>query len=187
MARLPFVADEDADEIARGVFEGFAAEGRQPIALYRVLANSPRMLRSYSTLARSLRYEAEVPRPLRELLILRTAQLIGSDYEWAHHRAMAAKAGIADEQLAALSDWRTSPVYDSRERAVLALVEQMHDVAVTDEVFAALRAEFSASEVIELLLTAAFYQAVARLIDGLGLEVEPEYQPFLTVPGADPA
>jgi alkylhydroperoxidase family enzyme len=183
MARLPHIADEDADEIAAKVFEGFAEEGRQPIALYRVLANSPRMLRSYSTLARSLRYEAEVPRALRELLILRTAQLVGSDYEWAHHRVMAAKAGIADEQVAALSEWRTSSVFDSRERAVLALVEQMHDVAVTDEVFAALRAEFSESEVIELLLTAAFYQSVARLIDGLGLEVEPEYRPFLTVPG----
>ena len=187
MPRLEPVEDDDVDEITAKVFEGFTAEGRKPIALYRVLANSPRMLRSYSTLARSLRYEAEVPRELRELLILRTAQLVGSDYEWAHHRSMAASLGIEDAKLAALADWRESRLFDPRERAVLALAEQMHGMAVSDQDFAELEAVFESAEIVELLLVAGFYQAVARLIQGLGLEIEPEYQRFLSVPGPDPS
>ena len=182
MSRLDPIADGDADEIVAGVFAGFAAEGREPIALYRVLANAPQLLRSYSTLARSLRYDAQVPRPLRELLILRTAQLVGSDYEWSHHRAMAVKVGITDAKVAELARWRDSDRFDTAERAVLGLAEQVHEMAVSDAGFADLRTVFGADEVVELLLTAAFYQAVARLIQGLGLEVEPEYEPFLGLP-----
>ena len=32
---------------------------------------------------------------------------------------------------------------------------------------------------VELVLLAAFYQAVARMIQAFGLEVEPAYQPYL--------
>ena len=67
------------------VFAAFHAEGREPIALYRALANAPILLRSYSTLARALRHDAVTDRCLRELVILRTAQLTDSEYEWSHH------------------------------------------------------------------------------------------------------
>jgi alkylhydroperoxidase family enzyme len=97
MARVPLGHGPVAG-LTAAVFETFAREGHEPIDLYRALANSPGLLRAYATLARSLRYEAETPRPLRELVILRTAQLTGSPYEWAHHRPMAVAAGVAERK-----------------------------------------------------------------------------------------
>ncbi len=179
MARLPLLGLEPADEITAAVFETFRQEGRDPIALYRVLAHSPPMLRAYAGLARGLRYDATTPRALRELMILRTAQLTGSDYEWAHHRAMAAANGVPDEQVDALAAWRSSTLFDGRERAALRCVEEIHDVALSDEAFAELERELGAPATIELVLLAAFYEAVARLIQALGLEVEPAYQAYL--------
>jgi alkylhydroperoxidase family enzyme len=176
VARLPLLPSETGDEITAEVFRTFHEEGRQPIALYRTLAHSPRLLRAYSTLARALRYEAETPRPLRELAILRTAQLTGSAYEWAHHRAMAATAGVPEEQVRDIGSWRSSPAFDQRERAVLRCVEEMHDLSVSDEALGDLRGALGASETVEIVLLAAFYQAVARLIQAFDLEVEPEYQ-----------
>ena len=41
MTRVPLVPDESADEVTASVFEAFHAEGREPIALYRALANAP--------------------------------------------------------------------------------------------------------------------------------------------------
>ena len=35
---------------------------------------------------------------------------------------------------------------------------------------------------VELVLLASFYEAVARIIQALGLEVEPAYQPYLGDP-----
>ena len=102
MTRLPLVEGDAPDPITAEVFATSISEGRQPIALYRVLANNPVMLRSYAQLAKTLRYDAGTPRALRELMILRIAQLCGSEYEWQHHRKMAADAGVPDEKVDAL-------------------------------------------------------------------------------------
>ena len=179
MARLPLLGLEPADEITAAVFATFRQEGRDPIALYRVLAHSPPMLRAYAGLARGLRYEAVTPRPLRELMILRTAQLTGSDYEWAHHRAMASANGVPEEKVQALSAWRSSALFDRAERVALRCVEEIHDVALSDEAFAELEREVGGPATIELVLLAAFYESVARIIQALGLEVEPAYQAYL--------
>ena len=187
MARLPLLGLEPADEITAAVFETFRQEARDPIALYRVLAHSPPMLRAYAGLARGLRYDAATPRALRELMILRTAQLTGSDYEWAHHRAMAAANGVPEEQVRALPAWRSSTLFDRCERAALRCVEEIHDVALSDEAFAELEREVGGPATIELVLLAAFYEAVARIIQALGLEVEPAYQAYLGQPAGDGA
>ena len=179
MARIPPVEGQPDDPAAAEVFARFAQEGRAPIALYRVLANAPGLLREYSDLARWLRYEAATPRSLRELVILRCAQLTRSDYEWAHHRPMAVSAGVSERQIHELAQWQESDAFDERERAALRLVEEMDEVGATDETLAELQRLFGAAETVELVLLAAFYEGVARTIQAFGLEVEPEYRPYL--------
>lgn len=182
MTRLPLLGEEPADEITAKVFETFAREGRAPIALYRLLAHSPRMLRAYAGLAQGLRYEAETPRALRELVILRVAQLTASEYEWAHHRAMAEANDVSDEKVAALADWRSASVFDERERAALGCVDEIHAIALSDDAFAALEGSVGKSAAVELVLLVSFYECVARMIQAFGLEVEPPYQRFLDLP-----
>jgi len=175
MSRLPLVAADRDDPPVATVFRRFREEGREPIALYRALAHAPELLGPYNDLAVALRYRARTPRALRELVILRTAQLTRSRYELAHHLPMARAAGVAEAKLAALERWRTSGEFDERERALLQCTEELHRCELSAEAFAALERSFTPAEIIELLLVVAFYQAVARLIAGLGLTIEPEY------------
>ena len=135
MTRVPLVPDESADDVTAEVFERFHAEGREPIALYRALANAPLLLRSYSVLARSLRHETVTDRRIRELVILRTAQLTDSLYEWSHHVPMATAAGASEEQIGQLASWEGSSAFDERERAALRCAEEVHALGVTDETF----------------------------------------------------
>ncbi|HEY7731228.1 MAG TPA: carboxymuconolactone decarboxylase family protein [Gaiellaceae bacterium] len=179
MTRVPLVPDDALDEAAAAAFEPFRREGRRPIALYRALAHVPTLLRSYAVFARSLRHDAVIDRGLRELVILRTAQLTGSAYEWSHHVPMAAAAGVTGEQLAALGGWRESPAFGERERAVLRCTDEVHAVGVTDETFAGLERLLGRDGALEIVLTASFYQSVARTIQALDLEIEPEYRPYL--------
>ena len=179
MLRLEMLSAQAADPITAEVFESFAREGREPIALYRVLAHSPQMLRAYAGLAQGLRYEAKTPRPLRELMILRTAQLTGSEYEWAHHRSMAAANEVSEEKVRALADWRSSALFEPSERAALRCVEEIHEVALSDDAFGELERAVGAPATVELVLLASFYEAVARMIQAFGLEVEPAYRPYL--------
>jgi alkylhydroperoxidase family enzyme len=115
-------------------------------------------------------------------MILRTAQLTASRYEWAHHRKMANDAGVADEKVVALERWRDSELFDDTERVALAAVEGIHDVALGDEDFTALERALGAEATIELVLLASFYECVARMIQALGLEVESEYEAWLGMP-----
>jgi alkylhydroperoxidase family enzyme len=179
MTRVPLVPDDELDEVAASVLAHFRTEGREPIALYRALANVPLLLRSYSVLARSLRSDATTERTLRELVILRSAQLTESEYEWAHHIPMATAAGVRAEQIDALAAWEESTVFDEQERVALRCAEEVHALGVTDETFAGLERLLGRVGAVEVVLTASFYQAVARIVQGLGIEVEPSYEPHL--------
>jgi AhpD family alkylhydroperoxidase len=176
MTRVPLVPDESADDVTAAVLARFHDEGREPIALYRALANTPLLLRSYSVLAQSLRHDTVTDRRLRELVILRTAQLTESAYEWSHHVPMATAAGVPSEQIRELAAWAESSAFDERERAALRCAEQVHALAVTDETFAELEHVVDTAGAVEIVVTASFYQAVARMLQALDVEIEPAYR-----------
>jgi len=121
-------------EVARHIRE----LGGRPLNLYRVLANAPPMLKIWVDFAYAVRRECKTPRSLRELMILRTAQLSESFYEWHQHRRMAREAGVPEQQVTELTMWRWSDAFDSRERAALAFTEAMVAGTVNDATHAEL-------------------------------------------------
>ncbi|HEX4865930.1 MAG TPA: carboxymuconolactone decarboxylase family protein [Acidimicrobiales bacterium] len=167
-----------SDPLVDQVYARFEREGREPIALYRTLAGVPWLLEAYNGLAVALRREPTLGRALRELVILRGSQLTGSDYEWTHHRPMAVAAGVAEEKITRLHGWRSSDLFEARERAALNCLESVHTVDLDDETFESVRRMFSEQEAIELIAVCAFYEMVARFIQALGVTVEAAYADF---------
>ena len=153
-----------------------------PPNLYRALANHPALAAAWTEFARAIRYDSRNPRELRELVILRGAQVMGSEYEWAQHLRMARKAGVREAQIAALADWRASSEFTEREKAALALAEAVTRAEVTDEVYAQASKHFGHQDFVELALTAAFYAMVGRMLEAMRIQLEPdarEYSPRL--------
>src|ERR671919_883177 len=95
----------------------------QPPNLYKALANHPALIAAWTEFSKMLRYDTRTPRALRELVILRGAQLMQSEYEWAQHLAMARKAGVSERQIAELANWKNSKEFDAKEKAAIALSE----------------------------------------------------------------
>ena len=149
-----------------------------PPNLYKALGNHPELVAAWTEFSRTLRYDTRTPRALRELVILRGAQLMGSEYEWAQHLSMARKAGVRDAQIGSLSAWRTSSQFDAREKAALALGEAVTLGRVSDEVHAMAMKEFDAHDYVEIALVAAFYAMVGRMLDAMGVELEPEMRSY---------
>lgn len=143
-----------------------------PVNLYRALGNHPALTAAWTEFANAIRHESRTPRALRELMILRTAQIARSEYEWAHHLRMARKAGVAEAKIAALADWRASNVFDAKERAALSLTEAVMACNVTDDVHAEVKKHFSDAEFVELSLTAGFYALVSRMLDAMRVELD---------------
>jgi alkylhydroperoxidase family enzyme len=149
-----------------------------PPNLYKALANHPQLVAAWTEFSKTLRHDTRTPRALRELVILRGAQLMRSEYEWAQHLSMARKAGVSERQIENLSSWKTSSHFDAREKAALALGEAVTQGRVSNEVYAEAMRHFDHHDYVELALVAAFYAMVGRMLDAMGVQLEPEVRNY---------
>jgi alkylhydroperoxidase family enzyme len=176
MRRLGPVSAETMDPAAAAVLERFAHEDRDPISLYLALANAPGILEGINALGQCLRHRATSPRAVRELVTLRTAQLMGSEYVWAHHKPMALAAEVSERQVAELADWRSAEAFDERELAALRCADELYVGGLSDDGYDDLRRAFPPAQIVEIVITAAHYQTIARVVQALGISTEDEYR-----------
>jgi alkylhydroperoxidase family enzyme len=146
--------------------------GAHQVNLYRALAHAPDLLRAWMDWAWLLRGHDATSRRLRELMILRTAQLHHSQYEWHQHRRMAREEGVSETQVAELEMWRSSDAFDAAEKAALGLTDAIVAGNAPPEVIRELERHFGYAQRVELTVTAAFYAMVPRVLDALGVPVE---------------
>ena len=175
MSRLPMVPVEPDDPALAEMFAEVRARGWQVPNLYRVLGHAPRMLRAWLDFAWPLRLHAQAGRGIRELLILRGAQVSGTRYEWTHHVPMALAAGVTQAQIGALDDeWRSCPLFSEPEKAVLRLADEVtRGPGASAECIAELGQQgYSDTEITELTLTASFYVCVSRFLHSMDVQLE---------------
>ncbi|WP_030612371.1 carboxymuconolactone decarboxylase family protein [Streptomyces fulvoviolaceus] len=164
MARLP---DTDgAGEIAQRIRE---RRGGTLRPLDRMLLHSPQLADGWNSLLGALRGRLELPADIRELVILRIAVLNRAPYEWTAHEPDARRAGLGDGELDELR--REKPHLDIRQGRVIAYTDAMtRDIHVPDELFDALRADFTDAELVELTATVAAYNMVSRFLVALDVQ-----------------
>jgi len=111
---------------------------------------------------------------LRELALTRTGFAAGSQFVFSQHCKAARRAGVSDEQLAAIPAWPTSEVFSPAERAVLAYTDELvlADGRVQDATFEALSSHLDEPSVIELTYAVATYRLHATMCRALRLEFD---------------
>jgi len=103
---------------------------------------------------------------LRELVRIRVSQLNGCAYCLDQHVRDALAAGEGERRLATLAAWRESVFFTARERAGLALAEQVTLIGqggVSDDVWADAASQFSEVEMAQLLLAIVAINAWNRV------------------------
>lgn len=173
---FPMVPDKSEDPIVGQVFDRLRKRWGRVLHLYRILAWSPELVRSWAAFAWSLRFDLKASRKLRELMIIRIAGLLGAQYEYQHHLHMALDEGVTAAQVAALANWRESDVFDLHERAVLALGDDLAlKPGAEPRTMADLRALFDERICVELVVTGSFYCAVARIVNSTQVTLEADH------------
>ena len=181
VSRLPALK-EPLDPLVKEGFDKRKTLGGAIINLSLVQAHAPKIARATQGLAFALRFDAVTPRALRELVILRTAQIAGSAYEINQHTPMMKMCGFTDRQIAEVARWKRSKLFDDKQRAVLAYVEQMaHGGNVDDATYGNLARHFTSQEIMEISATVASYYGTALLTRALRIQVEDDGR--LTVTG----
>ncbi len=181
VSRLPPLP-QPLDPIMREMFDKRRAMGGAIINLQLTTGHASKFSRAAAALAFTIRFDAVTPRRLLELAILRTAEIVRSDYEINQHRPLMRLCGYSDAQIAAVGSWRASDLFDDKQRAVLAYVEQMaRGGDVDDQTYAALALHFSPQEIVEITYTVGSYYANGLLTKALRIETEQDGR--LTVAG----
>jgi len=169
MARIPYL---DPDRAPESVKRLLAPDRPQKIALLfgHAESNWPRL----ADLLLSILGEQELEPRLRELGILRVANLRQARYEWDQHVVIAGMADVRPEQIESIAKGRIDAAcFDLRERLVLeAATELVRDANVSDATVARLSQEFPPRQIVELLLACGVYEALAKLMNALGLDPE---------------
>jgi len=143
-----------------------------PIALFRALAHNPRVLGRVRR--GGLLDPGAISLRDRELVILRTCALCGTEYEWGVHVAgFARAAGLTRAELAATITGDLATLSDA-DRPLLELCDALHRTATVDDaLWTRLAAHRAPDQLVELLALAGQYHAIAYLANGLAIAVEP--------------
>jgi alkylhydroperoxidase family enzyme len=173
MPNIPLI-DDNADPRIAEVYDALKAGGHKGFPnLYRLIGHAPAMLRAWCDFAWPLRNNATTPREIRELMILRGAQIMGADYEWVHHLDMARAAGVSQAKIDALKEGFASPAFDGKESAALRIAEEVtHGPGASAEAITEAKRFFSEGEIVELVLTSSFYACVGRVLHSLDVPLE---------------
>ncbi len=93
MAVVSYVANDQAVDKIRSLFEGIEQKGRQVPNVLRAMAHSPGLLQGFLAINAALG-RTELDGKLRELAYIKTSELNGCDYCLHHHLDAGQKAGL---------------------------------------------------------------------------------------------
>jgi AhpD family alkylhydroperoxidase len=138
----------------------------------RVYAHLPGVLRSYAKLEQATAATHRLDRRHQALAELKAATVTQCGYCIDLGSEVARRWGVTDEELLALPDYRTSPLFDEVDRLVLGYAEGMSrtPVAVPADLVTQLAEHFTDAQIVELTHLVALENLRARFNLALGIE-----------------
>lgn len=152
----PPLTDADWPDAIADMKNGFAGS----LNVYRTMAHHPALLRAWAPLRQHIVADSALGPERSEVVILRTAHRLGSEYEWLHHVSRARALGFSDARIAAL---RGTP--EGLDGALVAAVDALvDDKRLAPAAEAALAAEIGREAVIDVIATVGFYTVLGCLL-----------------------
>ncbi len=142
-----------------------------------ILQRKPKIARALAQLTASI-WEpgGEVERGFKRLVAHVASRTAGCRYCMAHTAGGALHFGVEEQKLAAVWEFRTSPLFSEAERVALDFTIAAASVpnGVTDEMFAALRRHWSETQIVEIIAVISTFGFLNRWNDTLGTPLEEE-------------
>ena len=175
MARVSLIEEADHPELEDFIGTIKGGRGGRLINVYKLLLHSPPIAETWYQHMGAVRWKTELDGQTREIVIIRVGLLNRVDYVFnAHVPKYAVQEGLTVEQCHALKDWSSSPLFDVKQRAILAYTDAMtRDIQVPDAVFAELRNHLSERQIVELTVLIGTYNMHTRVLGAL--KIDPEY------------
>ncbi len=184
VARVPLAAP--GADVFRGLdsFEP-AGSGRVPNYVRALASVKPATAKPFAHLLKTFAYAGNLPPALKLAMAVRIAQVNRSAYGVAYlSRLLRATGSDGDALLAKIRANQVDTLTPADRLAIRWAELQTQDIhGMSDEEFRQLRGYYTDSDIVELTFTVCVFNYFARMVDGLGLPVEP----WVLDAGAKPA
>lgn len=174
----PPYAPDIAEALAKWMPPG---AGVEPLALFRTLNVHPELASRMRPLGAGLLGRPTIAPREREIVVHRTCARAGADYEWGVHAvAFGPAVGLSDEQIVATAAGEADDgAWSPRDALLVRLADELHDTAtVSDGLWAGLAAEWSPSQLLELVVLAGWYRLIAGVINAARVQPESWARPL---------
>jgi len=173
MARVSIPRIDDVSADLQNVFHKMEANGVPVINIFKVMAHCPRIGRQFIRLTNAILFFGKLSPKLRELAILRVGDLAEATYEWTQHVPIGISAGLTDQQIKSIHNWKESDCFNQEERSVLQYTDEVAlNIRVSKETFQAIRAFLTDEQIVELTTAIGHYGMVSRILEALKIELE---------------
>lgn len=149
--------------------------GTGPPNIFTTLARNRSLFKRWLWFAGGLMPGGKLPRQDSELVILRVAHQRDCSYEWHHHEQLGARAGLTPAEIEGARQGPGTASLSPRQSMLLRAVDQFLDEPeISDELWSELRAALDERRVIELLLLIGHYEMLAKTLNTLRVQPDPE-------------
>jgi 4-carboxymuconolactone decarboxylase len=167
--RVNPVTPADRSPQQREVLQQVGAQSAANV--FATLVANPKLFESWLPFCLYLLRCPEFSARHREMVILRTAWLSGTHYEWAHHVGFALEAGLSEHEIRALSgesfDWT------AEECTLLDAVDELHAYhTLTDEIWNRLARFLSTDQLVTLPMLVGQYTMLAGTLNALRVAID---------------
>lgn len=170
--RIEPLSDAEATDAQLTALESLGP--MRQLNIFRTLIRHPKLFRSWLPFGGRLLQGSTLEPRVRELVILRTAALCGSDYEWGQHVGIGRDAGLTDEEIRRCARAADAADWSVEELAALTAAEELvDDHRVTSATWAALvEVGWTDEQLIEITMLAGHYAMLAGMLGSVGVQPE---------------
>lgn len=141
--------------------------------IFRTLSRNPELFRAWAPFGGYLLTGGGLPVADRELMILRTAVVCGSSYEWGQHVRIALDAGLTREAIDRVLEGPDADGWTPHESALLRAVDELHDTAtISDATWNRLAETYDERLLMEATMLIGQYHLVAFALNAFGVELD---------------
>lgn len=142
------------------------------IDMVGTLARAPAVYAPHMDSARAFFTKSSLTPRDRELVILRTAWLSQSPYEWSEHVRIGQDCGITPEEIERAISGSSADGWSDHDRALVQAAEELHfDSFISDQTWDQLSSAYSEEQMIELVLLIGQYKTVAYYLNSLRIKL----------------
>lgn len=160
---------EQASPQAQEIFEKLAARSGKVPNFFAAMAHRPDVLQTFLPLFKAIVNQGTVEAKYKELAYLRASMVNGCEYCTRAHVWSSKRAGVTEEQVAALPFYHRSPLFDEKEKATILYADRVTRGAATirDAQLDEVHKFYDEGQIVELTLVICVANFTNRFNDAL--------------------